>query len=106
MQPSAARLDAWTSLIQSEMDLLCAVPDSGWSYRCPTGRRAAAILPLADPVSKEMAMELMSLVECVKLFRLSSRQDMTVGAAESILPLFIDALIRVARQRESEPPAA
>jgi hypothetical protein len=44
----------------------------------------------------------MSLVEGVKLFRLSSPQDMTVDAAESILTLFIDALIRLARLRASE----
>ncbi len=47
----------------------------------------------------EMAMGLMSLVEGVKLFRLSSPQDMSAPAAESILTLFLDALIRLARSR-------
>jgi hypothetical protein len=51
----------------------------------------------------EMAMGLMSLVEGVKLFRLSSPQDMSAPAAESILTLFIDSLIRLARSRASEP---
>ena len=50
----------------------------------------------------ELAMGLMSLVEGVKLFRLSSPQDMTAPAAESILTLFIDSLIRLARLRASE----
>ena len=58
-------------------------------------------IPAAAP-PKEMAMGFMSLVEGVKLFRLSSPQDMTVDAAESILTLFIDALIRLARLRASE----
>jgi AcrR family transcriptional regulator len=58
-------------------------------------------IPAAAP-PKEMAMGFMSLVEGVKLFRLSSPQDMTVAAAESILTLFIDALIRLARLRASE----
>src|SRR5579863_8333424 len=51
---------------------------------------------------KEMAMGFMSLVEGVKLFRLSSPQDMTVEVAESILTLFIDALIRLARLRAAD----
>ena len=50
----------------------------------------------------ELAMGLMSLVEGVKLFRLSSPQDMTAPVAESILTLFIDSLIRLARLRASE----
>src|ERR1017187_3423671 len=50
----------------------------------------------------ELAMGLMSLVEGVKLFRLSSPQDMTVEAAESILTLFIDSLMRLARLRASD----
>jgi AcrR family transcriptional regulator len=58
-------------------------------------------IPAAAP-PKEMAMGFMSLVEGVKLFRLSSPQDMTVDSAESILTLFIDALIRLARLRASE----
>jgi AcrR family transcriptional regulator len=56
--------------------------------------------PAAPPA--EMAMGLMSLVEGVKLFRLSSPQDMTAPAAESILTLFIDSLIRLARSRAAE----
>jgi AcrR family transcriptional regulator len=50
----------------------------------------------------ELAMGLMSVVEGVKLFRLSSPQDMTVEAAESILTLFIDSLMRLARLRASD----
>ena len=50
----------------------------------------------------ELAMGLMSLVEGVKLFRRSSPQDMTVEAAESILTLFIDSLMRLARLRASD----
>jgi BetI-type transcriptional repressor, C-terminal len=58
-------------------------------------------IPAAVP-PKEMAMGFMSLVEGVKLFRLLSPRDMTVEAAESILTLFIDALIRLARLRASQ----
>jgi AcrR family transcriptional regulator len=50
----------------------------------------------------ELAMGLMSLVEGVKLFRLSSPHDMTASAAEAILTLFIDSLIRLARLRATE----
>ena len=51
-------------------------------------------------------MGLMSLVEGVKLFRLSSPHEMTDQAAESILTLFIDSLIRLARLRASERPGS
>jgi AcrR family transcriptional regulator len=58
-------------------------------------------IPAATPPA-QMAMGFMSLVEGVKLFRLSSPQDMTVEVAETILTLFIDALIRLARARAGE----
>jgi len=58
-------------------------------------------IPAAAPPA-QMAMGFMSLVEGVKLFRLSSPQDMTVEVAETILTLFIDALIRLARARAME----
>lgn len=48
---------------------------------------------------RELAMGFMSLVEGVKLFRLSSPQDMTSKSAESILTLFIDGVIQLARQQ-------
>lgn len=56
-----------------------------------------SVSPPSPPA--EMAMGLMSLVEGVKSFRLSSPQDMSAPAAESILTLFLDALIRLARSR-------
>lgn len=52
------------------------------------------ITPPAPP--QQMAMGLMSLVEGVRLFRLSSPQEMTPEAAESILTLFLDSLIQFA----------
>ncbi len=55
-------------------------------------------LPPTVPPS-HLAMGLMSLLEGVKLFRLSSPQEMSAEAAESILMLFVDALIRLARLR-------
>lgn len=55
-------------------------------------------LPMSAP-PRQLAMGFMSLVEGVKLFRLSSPQDMTSESAESILTLFIDAVIQLARQR-------
>jgi hypothetical protein len=63
-------------------------------------------LPWFGIAMREMAMGFMSLVEGVKLFRLSSPRDMTVEAVESILTLFIDALIRLARLRASRPRPA
>lgn len=60
----------------------------------------AGVQPPSPPT--ELAMGLMSLVEGIKLFRLSSPHDMTAEAAESILMLFIDSLIRLARSRASE----
>ena len=47
--------------------------------------------------AKEMAMGLMSLVEGVRLFRLSSPQDMTPEAAESVLKVFLESLMRLRR---------
>ncbi len=58
-------------------------------------------IPAAAPPA-HMAMGFMSLVEGVKLFRLSSPQDMTSEVAETILTLFIDALIRLARARAGD----
>jgi len=58
-------------------------------------------LPPSVP-SAQLAMGFMSLLEGVKLFRLSSPQEMTDEAAESILMLFVDALIRLARLRAAE----
>jgi len=60
------------------------------------------VAPPSPP--SELAMGLMSLVEGVKLFRLSSPHEMTDQAAESILTLFIDSLIRLARLRAAERP--
>ena len=53
-------------------------------------RQTGATPPLPP---KEMAMGLMSLVEGVRLFRLSSPQDMTPAAAESILRTFLESLM-------------
>jgi AcrR family transcriptional regulator len=54
----------------------------------------------------EMAMGFMSLVEGVKLFRLSSPQEMTPEAAEAVLTLFVDSLMRLARLRAKESAPA
>jgi AcrR family transcriptional regulator len=58
------------------------------------------ISPPSPPA--ELAMGLMSLVEGVKLFRLSSPQEMTAEAAESTLTLFMDSLIQLTHLRSSE----
>jgi AcrR family transcriptional regulator len=50
------------------------------------------------PVPPEaMAMGFMALVEGVKLSMLSSPSDMTADTAESVLTLFIDAIMKLAR---------
>jgi AcrR family transcriptional regulator len=46
-----------------------------------------------------LALGFMSLVEGVKLLRLSSPQEMTDESAETVLMLFIDAVIQLARLR-------
>jgi AcrR family transcriptional regulator len=52
-----------------------------------------------------MAMGFMSLVEGVKLSMLSSPADMTPEAAESVLTLFVDSIMQLARlQGEERPP--
>jgi AcrR family transcriptional regulator len=52
------------------------------------------------PVSTEaMAMGFMSLVEGVKLSMLSSPGEMTADTAESVLTLFVDAMMQLARLR-------
>jgi AcrR family transcriptional regulator len=53
--------------------------------------------PPAPPA--QMAMGFMSLVEGVRLFRLSSPQEMAPEAAESILALFLEAVISVGKLR-------
>jgi AcrR family transcriptional regulator len=55
------------------------------------------IPPPAPPA--EMAMGFMSLVQGVRLFRLSSPHEMAPEAAESILTLFIEAVISVGKLR-------
>jgi AcrR family transcriptional regulator len=55
----------------------------------------AGVAPPAPPAA--MAMGFMSLVEGVKLFMLSSPMDMTPEIAESVLSLFIDSIMELAR---------
>lgn len=59
---------------------------------------AAPTVPLAS-----MAMGFMSLVEGVRLFAMSSPNDMTPDVAESILTLFIDSLMQLARLQSAAP---
>jgi AcrR family transcriptional regulator len=51
----------------------------------------------------EMAMGFMSLVEGVKLFMLSSPQDMTPEVAESVLTMFVDSIMQLARLQAEAP---
>lgn len=51
--------------------------------------------PAAPPMT--MAMGFLSLIEGVKLFRVSSPQDMTDEMAEAVLTLFINAVIQLRR---------
>jgi AcrR family transcriptional regulator len=46
---------------------------------------------------EKMAMGFMSLAEGVKLFMLSSPTEMTQATAESLLTLFVDSIMKVAR---------
>jgi AcrR family transcriptional regulator len=57
----------------------------------------AGIAPAAPPAT--MAMGFMSLVEGVKLSMLSSPSDLSPDAAETVLTVFIDAVMEVARMR-------
>lgn len=50
---------------------------------------------------RELAMGFMSLLEGVRLFRLSSPDEMTGDSAEAILGLFIDAIIQLSRSSEA-----
>jgi AcrR family transcriptional regulator len=52
-----------------------------------------------DVPLKSMAMGFMSLVEGVRLFTMSSPSQMTDEAAESVLTLFIDSVMRLTRLR-------
>jgi AcrR family transcriptional regulator len=55
----------------------------------------AGVAPHVPPDA--MAMGFMSLIEGVKLSMLSSPADMTPEAAESVLTLFVDSIMQVAR---------
>lgn len=52
-----------------------------------------------------MAMGFMALVEGMKLSMLSSPGEMPAGTAESVLTLFVDSIMRVARLQGAENPA-
>jgi AcrR family transcriptional regulator len=61
---------------------------------------------VAPPMSPEkMAMGFMSLAEGVRLFMMSSPSEMTSATAESLLSLFVDSIMKVAR-REAESGSA
>jgi AcrR family transcriptional regulator len=55
----------------------------------------AGVAPQVPPDA--MAMGFMSLIEGVKLSMLSSPADMTPEAAESVLTLFVDSIMQIAR---------
>jgi len=61
---------------------------------------------VTPPMSTEkMAMGFMSLAEGVRLFMMSSPSEMTSPTAESLLSLFVDSIMKVARQ-EAESGSA
>jgi hypothetical protein len=47
---------------------------------------------------EKMAMGFMSLAEGVKLFMMSSPTEMTPPTAEALLTLFVDSIMKLARQ--------
>jgi len=55
--------------------------------------------------TEKMAMGFMSLAEGVRLFMMSSPSEMTSPTAESLLSLFVDSIMKVARQ-EAESGSA
>ena len=60
---------------------------------------------IAAPVpANVMAMGFMSLFEGVKLSMLSSPDDMTTDNAESVLTLFIESVMQLARLNSSHEP--
>jgi AcrR family transcriptional regulator len=59
-------------------------------------KRAGAAAPVP---AAWLAMGYMSLVEGVRLFMMSSPQEMTPEAAESVLTLFIDSIMQITRLR-------
>jgi len=61
--------------------------------------RRIGVAPPIPPAA--MAMGFMSLVEGVKLSMLSSTADMTAESAESVLTLFLDSIMQLARLRGS-----
>jgi hypothetical protein len=53
------------------------------------------VAPAVPP--EKMAMGFMSLAEGVKLFMMSSPTEMTPATAESLLSLFVDSIMKLAR---------
>jgi AcrR family transcriptional regulator len=51
------------------------------------------------PQPQQLAMGFMSLVEGVRLFRLSSPQEMSTEAAEAVLKQYVESVIQLARVR-------
>jgi AcrR family transcriptional regulator len=60
-------------------------------------------VPPALPPEK-MAMGFMSLAEGVKLFMMSSPTEMTPPTAEALLGLFVDSIMKLARQEAESTP--
>ena len=65
-------------------------------------QRVGVTPPMAP---EKMAMGFMSLAEGVRLFMMSSPSEMTSPTAESLLSLFVDSIMKVARQ-EAESGSA
>ena len=66
--------------------------------------KRAGVEPPVPPLA--MAMGFMSLVEGVKLSMLSVPADMTADAAESVLRVFVDSIMEVARLQATSTDAA
>jgi AcrR family transcriptional regulator len=62
----------------------------------------AGVVPPSPP--EAMAVGFMSLIEGVKLFMLSSPMDMTAGAVEGVLALFVNSIMELARLQGATRP--
>jgi AcrR family transcriptional regulator len=64
--------------------------------------KRVGVAPPAPP--EKMAMGFMSLAEGVKLFMMSSPTQMTAATAESLLTLFVDSIMQLARLTADSTP--
>ena len=100
----ARMLAARDARFRTKLNALCAEKRAQIAEFIEYFYRRAGVEPTVSPTA--MAMGFMALVEGMKLSMLSSPTDVPADTAESVLTLFIDSIMRIARAEgaKGHPP--